>query len=55
VRASSEANNGYFLPQAFPEGSPTHPAYPTGHGTVAVALSHLRDHAHPALPGLFAH
>ena len=27
----------YFLSQAFPEGSPTHPAYPTGHGTVAGA------------------
>ncbi|MFN2530058.1 MAG: vanadium-dependent haloperoxidase [Pyrinomonadaceae bacterium] len=26
---------GYLLPQAFPEGSPTHPCYPTGHGTVA--------------------
>ena len=27
----------YFLSQTFPEGSPTHPAYPTGHGTVAGA------------------
>jgi len=27
----------YLLPQAFPEGSPSHPAYPTGHGTVAGA------------------
>lgn len=27
----------YFLPQNFPEGSPTHPCYPTGHGTVAGA------------------
>ena len=27
----------YLLPQAFPEGSPTHPAYPTGHGTAAGA------------------
>jgi hypothetical protein len=27
----------YFLSQAFPEGSPTHPAYPTGHGVVAGA------------------
>jgi hypothetical protein len=27
----------YLLPQAFPEGSPTHPSYPTGHGTVAGA------------------
>jgi len=33
-----EAKYGtYFLSQAFPEGSPTHPAYPTGHGTVAGA------------------
>jgi hypothetical protein len=27
----------YLLSQAFPEGSPTHPAYPTGHGTVGGA------------------
>ena len=27
----------YFLSQAFPEGSPTHPAYPTGHGVVGGA------------------
>ena len=27
----------YLLSQAFPEGSPTHPAYPTGHGAVAGA------------------
>jgi hypothetical protein len=26
-----------LLPQAFPEGSPAHPAYPTGHGTVGGA------------------
>lgn len=37
VAASFQANNSYFLSQAFPEGSPTHPAYPTGHGTVAGA------------------
>ena len=38
VAASFAANgNRYFLSQAFPEGSPTHPAYPTGHGTVAGA------------------
>jgi hypothetical protein len=24
----------YLLPLAFPEGAPTHPCYPTGHGTV---------------------
>jgi hypothetical protein len=27
----------YFLSQAFPEGSPAHPSYPTGHGTVGGA------------------
>lgn len=27
----------YLLAQAFPEGSPAHPAYPTGHGTVGGA------------------
>lgn len=27
----------YLLSQPFPEGSPAHPAYPTGHGTVAGA------------------
>jgi hypothetical protein len=30
-------NGSYLLSQAFPEGLPTHPAYPTGHGTVAGA------------------
>jgi len=28
---------GYFLPMAFPEGSPMHPAYGAGHATVAGA------------------
>jgi len=38
VQASHAANgNSYLLSQAFPEGSPTHPAYPTGHGAVAGA------------------
>jgi hypothetical protein len=27
----------FLLPQAFPEGCPTHPCYPTGHGTVGGA------------------
>jgi hypothetical protein len=34
---SHEKYGSYFLSQAFPEGSPAHPAYPTGHGTVAGA------------------
>jgi hypothetical protein len=37
VQTSHTATNTWLLPQAFPEGSPTHPAYPTGHGTVAGA------------------
>jgi membrane-associated phospholipid phosphatase len=37
VARSFAANGSYLLSQAFPEGSPTHPAYPTGHGTVAGA------------------
>ncbi|MFL6451684.1 MAG: vanadium-dependent haloperoxidase [Bryobacteraceae bacterium] len=37
VQSSFDKYNSYFLSQAFPEGSPTHPAYPTGHGTVAGA------------------
>ena len=31
----------YLLPQPFPEGSPTHPCYPTGHGTVGGACTTL--------------
>lgn len=27
----------FLLPQAYPEGSPTHPCYPTGHGAIAGA------------------
>jgi len=37
VQSSFTTKNSYFLSQAFPEGSPTHPAYPTGHGAVAGA------------------
>jgi len=33
----SAAHGSFLLSQAFPEGSPTHPSYPTGHGTVAGA------------------
>ena len=34
------SNNGtYFLPQAFPEGSPQHPSYPQGHATMAGACA----------------
>ena len=37
VQRSFTRYGDFFLSQAFPEGSPTHPAYPTGHGTVAGA------------------
>ena len=37
VAASFSRYGDYFLSQAFPEGSPTHPSYPTGHGAVAGA------------------
>lgn len=37
IQSCFAKNNSYFLSQTFPEGSPTHPAYPTGHGTVAGA------------------
>jgi hypothetical protein len=37
VRHSFQKNGTYLLSQTFPEGSPTHPAYPTGHGTVGGA------------------
>ncbi|HLG85043.1 MAG TPA: vanadium-dependent haloperoxidase [Bradyrhizobium sp.] len=37
LNLSAIRNGSYLLSQAFPEGSPTHPAYPTGHGTVAGA------------------
>ncbi len=58
VQACFDANNSYFLSQAFPEGSPTHPAYPTGHGAVAgaciTALKFFFDgafvFAHPLVP-----
>jgi hypothetical protein len=35
--ATSAKDRSFLLSQAFPEGSPPHPAYPTGHGTVAGA------------------
>jgi hypothetical protein len=41
IGARIEARNGapgnWLLPMAFPEGSPTHPSYGAGHGTVAGA------------------
>jgi len=37
VQASFNQYHDYFLSQSFPEGSPAHPAYPTGHGAVGGA------------------
>jgi len=37
VKLSHLRYGSYLLSQTFPEGSPTHPAYPTGHGAVAGA------------------
>ena len=37
VQSSFQKYGTYLLSQAFPEGSPTHPSYPTGHGVVAGA------------------
>jgi len=37
LQASFNKYHSYLLAQAFPEGSPTHPAYPTGHGMVGGA------------------
>jgi hypothetical protein len=37
LAASFDRCGSYLLSQAFPEGSPPHPAYPTGHGAVAGA------------------
>ena len=37
LQQSSNKYGTWLLSQAFPEGSPAHPAYPTGHGTVGGA------------------
>ena len=37
LETSFKTFGSYLLAQAFPEGSPTHPSYPTGHGVVAGA------------------
>jgi hypothetical protein len=37
IQQSFNKYGSYVLSQAFPEGSPTHPSYPTGHGTVGGA------------------
>ena len=39
VAAVLSKNRTAFLPMAFPEGSPTHPSYGSGHATVAGACA----------------
>jgi hypothetical protein len=39
LQAVHAVYNSFFLPMAFPEGSPTHPAYGAGHATVAGACT----------------
>lgn len=39
VQRVQAANGSHLLPQAFPEGSPWHPSYGQGHGTVAGACA----------------
>ena len=36
---ASQTGGNYFLPQAYPEGSPVHPAYLAGHATLAGACA----------------
>jgi membrane-associated phospholipid phosphatase len=38
LAAIEEAYGSALLPQAYPEGCPTHPAYPSGHATFAGAM-----------------
>jgi len=37
VELAFEQNGTYLMPQAYPEGSPTHPSYPAGHATLSGA------------------
>lgn len=39
VNAVFERTGSYLLPQAYPEGSPMHPSYPSGHAVIAGACS----------------
>lgn len=39
TRRAIRTNGTALLPMAFPEGSPTHPAYPAGHATIAGACA----------------
>ena len=37
IAYNSSTKGSFFLPQAYVEGSPTHPSYPAGHATIAGA------------------
>jgi membrane-associated phospholipid phosphatase len=39
VKWAQERTGASFLPQAYPEGCPLHPSYPSGHGTVSGACA----------------
>jgi hypothetical protein len=39
MQAVYAANGTYLLPQAYPEGCPLHPSYPSGHATVSGACA----------------
>jgi hypothetical protein len=41
LQTTYAANGTYLLPQAYPEGCPLHPSYPSGHATVAGACATL--------------
>jgi membrane-associated phospholipid phosphatase len=43
VDAVRREHGAFFLPQAFPEGSPTHPSYGSGHATVAGACATILE------------
>ena len=38
TKFSTASSDNYFLPQAFPEGGPTHPAYGAGHAQLQVRV-----------------
>jgi len=39
LKEVSKKYGSYLLPQAFPEGCPTHPSYPAGHATYSGAMT----------------
>lgn len=57
AQSRSDQSGTWLLPMAFPEGSPTHPAYPSGHSTyvaaaVTIAKAFFADGEffHPKMP-----